>query len=312
MSSSHGPGLRVTTTATTGGYWARTSSTSSTSSGAATGSSGPGPAERSRRAATSSSSVVGASVPDCAATESSGGSERAHEGCQRTVAPPAARGHGRGTRPGRTQGVGRYAAQMIVALAGGVGAARFLRGLVRVVDPADVTVVVNTADDDASTASTSAPTSTPSPTRSPAPSTPSRAGASRARRSRPWTRSTATARTPGSASATATSRTHLYRTERLRRGRDPHRGHGRDRRGVGRRSPAAARCPTTGSRPASPSAATTAARGARDAGVVRARAREPAGRRGATSTAPRRPGPRPACSRRSRPPRRSSCARRTR
>lgn len=37
---------------------------------------------------------------------------------------------------------------MLVALAGGVGAARFLRGLVRVVPPADVTVVVNTADDD--------------------------------------------------------------------------------------------------------------------------------------------------------------------
>ena len=37
---------------------------------------------------------------------------------------------------------------MIVALAGGVGAARFLRGLVRVVDAASVTVVVNTADDD--------------------------------------------------------------------------------------------------------------------------------------------------------------------
>jgi LPPG:FO 2-phospho-L-lactate transferase len=37
---------------------------------------------------------------------------------------------------------------MIVALAGGVGAARFLRGLVQVVDPADVTVVVNTGDDD--------------------------------------------------------------------------------------------------------------------------------------------------------------------
>ena len=37
---------------------------------------------------------------------------------------------------------------MITALAGGVGAARFLRGLVQVVDPADVTVVVNTADDD--------------------------------------------------------------------------------------------------------------------------------------------------------------------
>jgi LPPG:FO 2-phospho-L-lactate transferase len=37
---------------------------------------------------------------------------------------------------------------MITALAGGVGAARFLRGLVQVVDPADVTVIVNTADDD--------------------------------------------------------------------------------------------------------------------------------------------------------------------
>jgi LPPG:FO 2-phospho-L-lactate transferase len=35
----------------------------------------------------------------------------------------------------------------IVALAGGVGAARFLRGLVEVVDPASVTVIVNTADD---------------------------------------------------------------------------------------------------------------------------------------------------------------------
>jgi LPPG:FO 2-phospho-L-lactate transferase len=37
---------------------------------------------------------------------------------------------------------------MHVALAGGVGAARFLRGLVRVVPEAAVTVVVNTADDD--------------------------------------------------------------------------------------------------------------------------------------------------------------------
>lgn len=37
---------------------------------------------------------------------------------------------------------------MITALAGGVGAARFLRGLVQVVDPADVTVIVNTGDDD--------------------------------------------------------------------------------------------------------------------------------------------------------------------
>jgi LPPG:FO 2-phospho-L-lactate transferase len=35
----------------------------------------------------------------------------------------------------------------IVALAGGTGAAKLLRGLVRVVDPADVTVVGNTGDD---------------------------------------------------------------------------------------------------------------------------------------------------------------------
>lgn len=37
---------------------------------------------------------------------------------------------------------------MLTALAGGVGAARFLAGLVDVVDPASVTVIVNTGDDD--------------------------------------------------------------------------------------------------------------------------------------------------------------------
>ncbi len=36
----------------------------------------------------------------------------------------------------------------VTALAGGVGAARFLRGVVRVIDPAALTVVVNTGDDD--------------------------------------------------------------------------------------------------------------------------------------------------------------------
>ena len=35
----------------------------------------------------------------------------------------------------------------VVALAGGVGAGKFLRGLVRVIDPGDLTVVVNTGDD---------------------------------------------------------------------------------------------------------------------------------------------------------------------
>ncbi len=37
---------------------------------------------------------------------------------------------------------------MITVLAGGVGAARFLRGLVDVVDPASVTIIGNTGDDD--------------------------------------------------------------------------------------------------------------------------------------------------------------------
>lgn len=36
----------------------------------------------------------------------------------------------------------------ITALAGGVGAARFLRGLVRVIDPTHLTVIVNTGDDE--------------------------------------------------------------------------------------------------------------------------------------------------------------------
>lgn len=37
---------------------------------------------------------------------------------------------------------------MLAALAGGVGAAKFLRGLIRVVPPESVTVIVNTGDDD--------------------------------------------------------------------------------------------------------------------------------------------------------------------
>ncbi len=36
---------------------------------------------------------------------------------------------------------------MITVLAGGVGAARFLQGLVKVVDPGEVTVIINTGDD---------------------------------------------------------------------------------------------------------------------------------------------------------------------
>ena len=41
----------------------------------------------------------------------------------------------------------RYDQGVIAVLAGGVGAARFLRGVVRVADPTNVTAIVNTADD---------------------------------------------------------------------------------------------------------------------------------------------------------------------
>ena len=54
---------------------------------------------------------------------------------------------GGGRRTARPRSEGPSVAPRIVALAGGVGAARFLRGLVRVVEPSCVTVVVNTADD---------------------------------------------------------------------------------------------------------------------------------------------------------------------
>ena len=44
-----------------------------------------------------------------------------------------------------SRGVVTYAKDLsVTALAGGVGAARFLRGLVRVIDPARLTVIVNT------------------------------------------------------------------------------------------------------------------------------------------------------------------------
>src|SRR4029077_14281178 len=63
VSSNQGPGLRVTTTATTGGYWARTSSASSPSSPSA----GSGSTESGSTGASDSS-------PGGAATGSSGGS----------------------------------------------------------------------------------------------------------------------------------------------------------------------------------------------------------------------------------------------
>ena len=48
---------------------------------------------------------------------------------------------------GRTTARLRSPAVRIVVIAGGVGAARFLRGLVEVVDPGEITAIVNTGDD---------------------------------------------------------------------------------------------------------------------------------------------------------------------
>jgi len=53
----------------------------------------------------------------------------------------------------------------LTALAGGTGAAKLLRGLSRIMDPRDLTVIVNTGDDAEIWGSTSRPISTPSPTR---------------------------------------------------------------------------------------------------------------------------------------------------
>ena len=87
------------------------------------------------------------SSPGGAATGSSGGSRTLMRDASVPLPFPSL-GDGDGGRARGGGRIGRYAHPMITALAGGVGAARFLRGLVQVVDPADVTVVVNTADDD--------------------------------------------------------------------------------------------------------------------------------------------------------------------
>ena len=130
---------------------------------------------------------------------------------------------------------------MITVLAGGVGAARLLAGLLQVVDPPPTSPPSSTsATTWCCTGCTSAPTSTPSPTRWPAPSTRSAAGAWPARRGRPWRRSAATAATAWFNLGDRDLGTHLYRTAAARRGRHAHRGHRRDRRGLGPRAAAAA------------------------------------------------------------------------
>ena len=93
---------------------------------------------------------------------SSGARRPPRSGPQRTATPERNARSGRGVPPPRPERekvpssegtfsrcpTGLGSTRMLVALAGGVGAARFLRGLVRVVPPEAVTVVVNTADDD--------------------------------------------------------------------------------------------------------------------------------------------------------------------
>ena len=168
--------------------------------------------------------------------------ERAHQGRQRTVGPFP---HG-GTEPVELPpGVpdpARYAHGMITALAGGVGAARFLRGLVQVVDPADVTVVVNTADDDWFHGLYVCPDlDTVTYTLAGAQQPRHRAGAWRARR---FATVDALARYGEDTWFRLGDRdlaTHLFRTRRLREGATADRGHRRDHRRLGPRPPPAAR-----------------------------------------------------------------------
>src|SRR5262249_32085433 len=49
---------------------------------------------------------------------------------------------------GAVRRMGTVRARGLTVLAGGVGAARFLRGLIRVADPSTLTIIVNTGDDD--------------------------------------------------------------------------------------------------------------------------------------------------------------------
>ena len=168
----------------------------------------------------------------------SGGSTALIRGARVPSRPSRDPGHGsRGT--GRLDGARRYARRMIAALAGGVGAARFLaRPRRRSSTRADVTVVVNTGDDDWFHGLL----------RLPRPrlghlharrrrATPSRAGASRARPSRPSTRSTATASDTWFRLGDRDLATHLFRTERLRAGATLIEVTGRDRRARGALGP---------------------------------------------------------------------------
>src|SRR5690606_29717453 len=59
----------------------------------------------------------------------------------------ALRSAGHGTEPAATARPAEHGASMITVLAGGVGAARFLAGLVQCVDPREITAVCNVGDD---------------------------------------------------------------------------------------------------------------------------------------------------------------------
>ena len=187
---------------------------------------------------------------------------------------------------------------MLAALAGGVGAARFLRGLVQVVPPDDVTVIVNTGDDDEFHGLLVCPDLDTVTYTLAGVENPDTGGGSPARRSRRSTRSSATACRRGSASATGTSpRTSTAATA------------------CGRALPsptvtaeiAAAWDVRSRLLPMTDDPVSTrinvptgegSAVGARDAGVVRPRAQPSRRSSPCGSTAPNVPPPPPACSKR--------------
>src|SRR5919106_1131180 len=101
----------------------------------------PCPSSRSCEATSSSASSAG---PRASMSEAASSSDRDFPSAARFRARRTAWAMGIGCEPSTD---GTLEPMRVTALAGGVGAGKFLRGLGRVVGPEELTVVVNTADD---------------------------------------------------------------------------------------------------------------------------------------------------------------------
>ena len=195
---------------------------------------------------------------------------------------------------------------MLAALAGGVGAARFLAGLVQCVEPRDITVVVNTGDDEEFFGLHVSPDLDSV--------TYTLAGASNTEQG--WGLEGESFRTMQALARYGEPAwfnlgdldlaTHIFRTRRMRGdGASLAEVTGDITAGVGPRTAAAADDERPRANPHHVPTTRRHARGTRDAGVVRARARRASGARGRFRRRGRPHNQHPACWMRSRPPTRS-------